>query len=252
MKDITFCLVGSTRALKYAGEHLKAKGIRLADTPSEEVTHLLLPVPSLTPQGNIKENIDPSPILSHVQKDVTILGGNLNNPIFDGYHCIDFLQDPFYLSENAAITADCTVSLLGQKLPVTLADCPVLLIGWGRIGKCLAEKLRAIGAKVTVAARKESDRAALASLGYYAVPPHAWCDLLPHFRAVINTAPTPVFTRVDAALCPKDCVFLDLASTLGIDAETVYWERGLPNRNAPESSGKLIASTAMRILQEGI
>ena len=46
-----------------------------------------------------------------------------------------------------------------------LADCKVLVIGWGRIGKCLAALLKGLEADVTVVARKETDRAILHALG---------------------------------------------------------------------------------------
>ncbi len=250
MNTPTFCLIGNSKALHYAKEHLIKRGIRIADSPNPSVTHALLPVPSFDQQGNIKDGIDPKDAFRLFPEDVMIYGGNLNIPFIQNFHYIDFLQDPYYLTANAAITADCALTFLASKLPVVLDGCPILIIGWGRIGKCLSQKLNALGSDVTVAARKETDRATLESLGYHTVSTENWDGLLPHFRAIINTAPVPVMTESDTNLCNEQCVFLDLASKQGILAENVYWERGLPNRDAPESSGNLIAQTALRFLRK--
>ena len=154
---------------------------------------------------------------------------------------MDLLQDPIYAAENAGITAHCAVKLLAACLPCTLKDLPVLLIGWGRIGKLTAHLLRANGAAVTVCARKEADRGLLTAFGYpvQAVPDPAG------FRAVINTAPAQVLPN-----CPDDILKIELSSVLGIGGNGVLWARGLPGTQAPESSGKLIGQSILRLLKE--
>ena len=230
---------GYTAALSYAINFLKGNNFTILSRP-EGATHLLLPTPSFEPDGRIKGGGDLKEILGKLPKDITILGGNLSRPEFSKYHTIDFLQDPVYLAENAAITAHCAVTLAMGKLPVTLQECPVLVIGWGRIGKCLAELLRQIGANVTVAARKESDRAILAALGYGVVNTNALDTAL--YRVIFNTV--PVMISPDT---PGNALKIDLASSLGLGGSDVIWARGLPNNDAPESSGALIARTAMRL-----
>lgn len=247
MDGITFFLAGDTSAMRYAGKFLNANGIPIVPTPSPKVTHLLLPVPSLDEKGLVRGGGAPETILAQLSDRVIVIGGFLNHSVFQNYTKFDLLQDARYLAENAAITADCALPILQTHLPVTLVDCPILIIGWGRIGKCLAARLKALHADVTVAARKESDRATLISLGYKTIGPEALNLSLPKYRAVVNTAPAPVIGREQATLCPRGCVFLDLASTPGIFCEGVLWERGLPNRDAPESSGSLIAQTVLRL-----
>ena len=249
MIDPLFCPVGKSAAIEYAAKFLTQRGIHITTTPSLDVTHLLLPVPSLDENGHIKGGISPEQVLSQVSKDTVIFGGNLQHEVFSGRKCVDFLQDHHYLANNAAITAHCAFHRLGSALPVTLSECPVLIIGWGRIGKCLAALLKAVGARVTVAARKESDRATLESLGYATADASHW-DTLDTCRAIVNTAPAPILT--DTSACRDDCVFLDLASKPGILADNVMWERGLPNRDVPEASGNLIGETALRLLRKQV
>ena len=180
-------------------------------------------------------------ILASLPGGLTVIGGNLEHPSLTRYPRIDLLKDPYYIAENADITAHCALKLALSKLPVTLKGQPVLVIGWGRIGKCLAKLLCAMGAEVAVYARKEADRATLAALGY--LPKQA----LDGYRIIFNTAPAPVISQEEAALCRSDCLKIDLASEVGIAGDDVLWARGLPGKDAPESSGRLIARTILRL-----
>jgi dipicolinate synthase subunit A len=135
-----------------------------------------------------------------------------------------------------------------MELPITLRDCQVLIIGWGRIGRCLSSLLWAMEANVTVAARKESDRAMAHALGYHAVVPQTLEDDLNAFRLIFNTAPELVLTQAQTSHCRENCLKIDLASKPGIEGEHILWARGLPGKNVPESSGKLIAKTIIRLL----
>lgn len=243
MIPYTFFTAGSSPALKYARRALERRGYGFIDHFSPDITHLLLPVPSLAPDGTIKGGGRLEDLLPCLPESIAVIGGNIRVP---GYQTIDLLQDPFYLAENAAITAHCAISLAAEKLPVVLAGCPVLIIGWGRIAKCLALLLKGLGAEVTVAARKEADRAMAQALGLNAAE---ICHPLSRYRVIFNTAPAPVIS--DAQKCREDCLKIELASQLGIAGEDVIWARGLPGKDAPESSGELIAATIIKLLEKG-
>lgn len=247
MNSDLYFLAGSTPALSIAKSALLRRGCNVADHPGMAVTHLLLPVPSFEADGAIKGGGKLEPLLEQLPKTVTVFGGNLNQPELTGYKTVDFLQDPLYLAENAAITAHCAIKLALARLPVTLDGCHVLVIGWGRIGKCLSALLKAMGAKVTVAARKEADRAMVRALGYDAEDPARLSFGLMRYRVIFNTVPAPVLDADKAGHCRQDCLKIDLASVLGIAGDGVIWARGLPGKDAPETSGNLIARTAIRL-----
>ena len=135
------------------------------------------------------------------------------------------------------------------QLPVTLCGCQVLVIGWGRIGKCLAVLLKKLGAQVLVAARKETDRAMLDALGYDAVDPLLLPTVLPRCRVIFNTAPFMVLPEALMQHCNPKCLKIDLASVRGIEGEDVLWARGLPGKDVPETSGALIARTVIRMIE---
>lgn len=241
--------VGTTEACKYASAFLNRSGVDIADHPSPEVTHLLLDVPSFCADGTLRGGGDVGSVLERLPEKVIVVGGNLTHPALAGYQTIDLLKDAEYLAMNAAITADCAMQVAAPLLTTTFTDSPALIIGWGRIGKCLGQLLKAIGSDVTIAARKDSDRAMIRALGLQAVDMAGISKILPRCRLLFNTAPEMVLHKEDLRSY-KHCVKIDLASKPGIEGADVVWARGLPGVHAPESSGRLMAQTFLRLSGE--
>ena len=232
---------GLSAAHTYACEQLSAAGFTILKTPSEEMEGVLLDVPSF--RGS---EFPPEAVWEKLPENAAVIGGGLTGLVPERFRTIDLLQDPEYTAQNADITARCALRLAAEHLERTFRGLPVLILGWGRIGKCLSRLLRNLDAEVCVYARKPSDRAMLRGLGYTAILEAALRDALPQFRLIYNTAPAPVLSREMTEKC-RDCLLIDLASQLGIQSEEVLWARGLPGKMAPESSGKLIAETVLRL-----
>ncbi len=239
MGKFTFYLGLKTPATEFAGEVLKSRGYPVVDQPCPAVTHLLLPVPLGAGAGV-------PPVLDALPKDITVIGGHL--PELPGYRCVDLLAHEGYLAENAAITAHCAIAEALPRLNITLQNCPALIIGWGRIGKCLAPLLRALGAQVTVAARREEARAMASALGYGAVVLER--APLEKYRLIFNTVPAPVLSEEAIGHCVPECLKIDLASVSGMAGADVLSARGLPGKNTPETSGRLIAHTIIQLLSD--
>lgn len=237
MKNPVFCTAGDSQALRHAINQLSQWGYDVLHAPTPEVTHLLLPVPSLETDGRLKGGQRLEDVLQPLPANATILGGNL--PALSHRH-IDFLQDEHYLQENAGITAQCTLELL-RRQNIRLSGATALLIGWGRISKQLAPLLRTSGVNVTVAARKESDRQQATQFGYKTIEAPKWDAR--QFDIIISTAPAPLLDQTDTR---TDALLVDLASVQSISGDRVIWARGLPNKEAPDASGVLIAKTALR------
>jgi len=250
MKELIFYPVGNSAALWAAAARLQLQGYTVVTSPGEDVTHLLLPVPSLEDDGSIRGGESLEQTLKELPQDVTVIGGKLGSGATEGRKTIDLLADDNYLADNAAITAQCAVKLALQLLPVTLQGCYILVIGCGRIGKHLAALLTALGARVTIAARSSKDRALARSFGYASVAIDALGCNLSRFRVIFNTVPAPVLSAMQMDHCRDDCLKIDLASTAGMAGKDVIRARGLPGRDAPESSGDLIARSIIRLIQD--
>lgn len=242
MNQVLLYPVGSSESCRYAAEILEKSGISLTDHPTPEITHLLLDIPTRDCSG-LKE------LLRRVPKNITVIGGNLNQELWGDYRTEDLLKDPYYLAKNAAITADCALKVSAPLLKSAFADSPALILGWGRIGKCLARMLSTLGCPVTVAARKDSDRAILEALGYRAADFPEIPSILTRYRVLFNTVPNlPLHSEILDNW--KNGIAIDLASEPGMQGKSVIPARGLPGKYAPESSGKLIADTILRVLKE--
>lgn len=235
MRKLLVYPIGSTAATAFAVKYLKQEDIPLVDHPTPEVTHLLLDVPSREiPQG----------LLERLPETITVTGGNLTQPELESYRKMDFLKNESYLANNAAITADCAIRVAAARMKSVFSGSPALVIGWGRIGKCLSSLLAQIGCIVTVATRKDSDRGILRALGYQAVDSGS-LTLLKEYKLIFNTAPAPVLDKATLSQYPE-AIKIDLASSPGLDGPDIIWARGLPNLYAPESSGALIADTFLK------
>ena len=103
------------------------------------------------------------------------------------------------------LTADAAVMLLEQR--GALPERRVLVSGFGRIGSALAQRLRARGAAVTVAARSEQARSAAERMDCRAVPIGA----APGYDFVVNTVPSVIFGANEIAAF-GDAELIELAS----------------------------------------
>lgn len=233
MRKEIICCPPANEALCHCGDVLSGMGLRVTNTYSDTMTHLIAPVP--TPEGY------PEQFLIRHDAPITLCGGNIDPSGFEKQHIVDFLKDPFYLADNAAITAQCAVSLLNEHLP-DLFNSRILILGWGRIGKCLGKLLQQIGANVTIAARKESDLAMIHALGYQAAP----IQEIPHevrcYDAILNTVPEMVLPDLEFG-----GIAIELASKPGMSGPNIISARGLPGKMAPKKSGELIARTFIRL-----
>jgi len=247
LNNILLYTIGSSDSCRYASILLEKAGFALIDHPSPEVTHVMLDIPSFDTTGLLRDGTDLKELLRMLPKSITIIGGNLDQDYTQDYHKIDLLQDPFYLAKNAAITAECALRVAAPYLKTTFADSPTLILGWGRIGKCLSKRLFHIGCPVTVAARKAHDRALLETFGYKAVDFSQVPKILNRYKLLLNTVPD-----LPLLINSKTVTAIDLASYPGMKGNNIIPARGLPGKYAPESSGKLIADIIQRMYQEGV
>ena len=247
MEEKLILVAGSTPGTQIAADYLKYLGLTVTNSPCSAVRYLLLDTPAFGPEGRLRGGGSVETLLQELPRDILVCGGNLNHPALDGYEAVDFLKDESYLCENAYITAECALDVALPYLKRTVRHCPVLILGWGRIGKCLAQLMKSMCADVTVAARNPNDRAMIHALGYGALDFEELPYCLNHFTLLYNTVPQPFLSAERLLSCREDCIKIELASKNGMESDDVIIARGLPGIHMPESSGKLIADTFIRL-----
>lgn len=235
----TIVCIERSEAVRQAAKELRELGLPVVSKAAPDASYVLLPVPSF-PNGDGYL----AHILADLPDDVIISGGNLHSELLRSYRTVDFLKDPYYLAENAAITASAAMGIIQKRLKRPLSGCAVLVIGWGRIGKCLWKILREAGAHVTVAVRKDADRAMIRALGSRSISIADAAGELMRYGVIVNTAPEMVLPDM---VTQPDCVVLELASQPGMSGANIIDGRGLPGKLAPKASGKLIARTFIRL-----
>lgn len=160
--------------------------------------------------------------------------------------------------KNAIPTAEGAIQIAMEELPTTLFGSRVLVIGFGRLGKLLAHRLKGLGARVTVSARSYQDLAWIEAYGYCAERTDQLEGWLCNYDLIVNTVPALVLGEAELEDLSPDCLVIDLASRPGgVDFESAavlgikaIWALSLPGKVAPVTSGKIIRDTIYHILQE--
>lgn len=139
---------------------------------------------------------------------------------------------------------------------ITLHNSNTLVLGYGRCGKVLCDKLKGIGANVTVCTRNPIDLALSESLGYNIIPFSRVKRYAGKFQFIFNTIPAPVLTSSCLNKINQKTVIIDIASVpggtdfnyakkKGINAKLCL---GIPGKTAACSSGEILAEAILNKL----
>lgn len=136
---------------------------------SSDADVLLLPMPVSKDEEMLYAPYSSRPIplsdlCEKVRSGGTVLGGRISASLSEkltaaGFKVGDYAAREDFCVRNAVPTAEGALQIILQELPVTIHGLHILLLGAGRISKALYSRLRALGAEVTVAARRCSDLA---------------------------------------------------------------------------------------------
>lgn len=251
-----FAVVGGDARQKAAGEYLAAKGFRVTGAEGMGTAdYLLLP---LLPE----DSADTEQLLRAAKPGAVAFGGRVSPEaaaVGERLHVplLDYFARPELAERNAVPTAEGCLALLMEHRTRTVHGSAVLVAGYGRIGRALALRLRALGARVTVAARRPEVRAQAESEGCRAVSMAALAEAA-GVDCAVNTIPAMVFTGAVLAAMGAGGLVVDLASRPGgtdfAAAErlgiTAIHALGLPAKCAPTTAGELIGQTVLAMLAE--
>ena len=282
----TISVIGGDSRQLYAAEYLKNKGYDVCTFATEhgKLTDGIEEAKSISDAGKSEIIILPLPVskngnmlntpLSSEEiflKDITDII-NDNHVVFYGmgsvnfsrhikgkarYSC-DYFNIESLIYKNALLTAEGLISVLLEKLNVTIFGLKVAIIGYGRIGSLTADRIMSLGGEVSIFARDDMQRltagirgAKVYSLGYLE-------NITDSFDVIINTVPYKLINDGIIANSSKSCVFVEAASApYGIDADacilhgrTLIKAFSLPGKTAPRSAGIIIGETIENILRE--
>ena len=172
---------------------------------------------------------------------------------------VDLWADEKLLRDNAALTAEGAVCAAMGAGSCAIRGMRCLIVGWGRVGRALAELLAGMGARVTVASRSAAKRNRAIERGAEAVPTELLAGALRGQKLVFNTAPGHVLDGNALIRADRDAMLIDLASApYGIDLAAAWrlglraWrEPALPGRHCPQSAAEALLVAMRRNGYEG-
>lgn len=192
-----------------------------------------------------------------------LCGGNISSSVRSQVRegrleVIDYFDREEVQVSNAVPTAEGAIQAAMETAERTLHGARCLVVGFGRIGKILAQDLRGLGAEVAASARKFQDLAWIAAQGYRPLRTEALTDEMKNFDFIFNTVPALVLHREQLAACKETCVVIDVASDPGgVDFAAadelgvpVIWARGLPGKTAPLTAAEILRDAIDHILEE--
>lgn len=171
---------------------------------------------------------------------------------------IDIMKRDDLAILNTIATAEGTIEVAIKNTDKILQGSRVLILGFGRVGKIVANKFSKLSAVVTCAARKVSDLAWIKAYGYNSLNINDMLYDLKEFDIIINTVPQTIMKEKELKHVDSEVLLIDLASSPGgIDGKIAtsmglkfIWALSLPGRIAPSSSAKFIKDTVYTILNE--
>ncbi len=210
-----------------------------------------------------KRRITIAEVLGSLSGECLVLGACLSCEIEKmlcekGLKYCDYYKREELIIKNAIPTAEGALEIALSEMPITLFGANVLVTGYGRCGKVMADRLFKMGANVTVSARKFSDFAWIESAGMKSVHTGSLALTASKFDLIINTVPSVVLTEAVLSQVRDDALIIDIASKPGgVNLEAakrlgkkVIWALSLPGKCAPVTSGKIIKETLMNIFAE--
>lgn len=270
--NTSFLFIGGDQRQLYAADFLAKKGYPTAlygfgerDTfsPGKKYDCFVLPAPVTKDAENIfspmhHEKIPFSALsaLADTGRPKLIIGGGCDFLKTCTYaEIFDLLGCEEYNILNATATAEAAISLAVQNTSFNLRGASALVCGYGKIGKILSLNLSGMGARVYVAARKETDRAYAQLSGFIPLDYSELCSHADKFDIIFNTVPSLIIKEDFIKGLKKRCLITDLASKPGgvdfaaADACGIkhLWALGLPGKYSPETSGEIIAGIILKL-----
>ena len=251
------CFVGGDARMEYAARALVAAGYTVTRVENElpgEQDVLVLPVKCCQGDCISGTRIALDEVARAKERGSLIIGGGLPEALGG----LDYMQNEALLYENARLTAEGALMLLGNNTKGALLGADVGLLGMGRIAECLCLLLHAVDAHVTVYARRAEALCRARAMGARTV---RFRERLPRSAAehqmLCNTVPHVLVGEELIAHMRHDTLLLELASAPGGFDRAAAQARGLlyvngqglPGKYAPRAAGELIAAYVLDALR---
>ncbi len=230
---------------------------------------VILPTPSFNEDACVygcKIPLHARDLFGMVGRNIPVWGGRISPSVQHlgeqmGVRMVDYMTLEEVQLRNAIPSAEGAIALAMRELDVTLDGANTAVLGYGRIGKALAKRLKALGACVSVAARKQVDLTRVRCDGYQGIQlcGEKLTVLQKGYDVIFNTAPARILDEAYLSRLDKQTLLIELASAPGAWSPEVaaalglrvIYAPGLPAKYAPRTAGRLIAEVILPYLAGG-
>ncbi len=224
---------------------------------------VILPIPAFDENDCVFSKIHVDKLFSCLKSGTTVFAGKIS-PIISrlakeyNLNIYDYSSREEFSILNAVPTAEGAILTYIEMSKTTVSGEKFIILGYGKVGRALAPRLRALGGEVCVAARSPVSRANAESDGLCSMDFNDYIKDPVQSGTVFNTVPSPIITD-EVAYKLKDTYVIDLASKPGGATENAKKILGskyinalsLPGRYFPDTAGEIIYKTLIGILSEG-
>ena len=187
-------------------------------------------------------------IAGNISEDVKKLAENYKIQV------IDVMKSEKLAVLNTIATAEGTIELMITNTDTIIFESNVLILGFGRVAKTLANRLKGLVKSITCASRENDELAWIEVYGYEKLKLNDFVKCqesrkcLENYNVIINTIPSMILDAEKLQYVNKEVLLIDLASNQGgIDKEETKKQGlklihalGLPGKVAPKSSARFI------------
>ena len=287
MNDIKkICVIGGDMRQKYAADALRCAGYDVNIFGIENQTDkskyytdiekaifeadlVILPLPFSTDGIKLscpisKLDIRLDKLCESFSEGQIVAGGKFTPSFLDKLKNKKCVPLDYFTSErmnilNAIPTVEGAIAVAVNETKITIFGSKCGVVGYGRIGKILAKTLKNLGADVTVFARNPVALTWAEAEGYTPQKLSLLDKNADSLDIIFNTVPSVVIDRITLEKTKKEVLIIDLASQPGgVDRECakelsrkVVFALSLPGKVAPETAGKIIASSIESVLEGG-
>ncbi|MBR6408531.1 MAG: dipicolinate synthase subunit DpsA [Clostridia bacterium] len=228
--------------------------------------HIIMPMPMTKPGGIINAPLGENQVLIDellgiIGPGKTVFGGIMPQEIKEriaasGSMAFDYAALDSFAVKNAVPTAEGAVEIAIRETPFTIEGSRCLTIGYGRVAAALVKRLGALGAKNTVAVRREQVMGQISEDGYFPIYISEINQYIADADIVFNTVPSLILDEYALRNAGKNALIIDLASKPGgVDFEcadrlgikTVH-ALSLPGKTAPLTAAEIIADTVVGVI----
>lgn len=169
-------------------------------------------------------------------------------------YCHDFMLDEPLSIMNAVSTAEGAIleALLHKNTTLFKSYC--LVLGFGRCGKIIADRLKGLHSCVTVCSESETELASASALGFHTLRLSKLKQNIFRYEYIFNTIPACVLDHGCLERTSGDCLIIDIASNrtgadyaaakqLGVN---LRFCPGLPGKYAGKSCAKQLSKYVIK------